>query len=97
MKKWSELNRTTRCTIVDIVCAVLCILLLVFCSCDNETAIDGIVNKVEQTRDYGYKYKVQVKKLKYFPEIDGGHYYWFLTNDTLLVGDTIHIGKLKEE
>lgn len=79
---------------MDIVCAVLCVLLLVFCSCDNETAIDGIVNKVEQTTDYGYKYNVQVKKCKGFPEIDGGGYYWFLTNDTLFVGDTIHIGKV---
>lgn len=69
-------------------------LLLIFSSCDNEVAINGIVNKVEQTTDYGYKYKVQVKKSKAFPEIDGGSYYWFLTNDTLFVGDTIHIGKI---
>ena len=95
--EWSKLKHTTRCAVVHIICLILGILLLVFCSCDNETAIDGIVNRVEQTSDYGYKYKVQVKKFKFLPEIEGGHYYWFLTNDTLFVGDTIHIGKLKEE
>lgn len=91
--KWSELKHTTRCAIVDIVCAILCILLLVFCSCDNEVALDGVVNKVEQTTDYGFQFKVQVKKFNNFPVTDGGHYYWYLTNDTLFVGDTIHIGK----
>lgn len=95
MKKWSELNHTTRCVVVDIVCVALCILLLTFCSC-GEVAQDGTVSAVKETSsiENKYKYKVQVKKFVSSAPINGGDYYWFWTNDTLMVGDTVHIGKV---
>lgn len=74
---------------------IVAIIAICLCSCD-EVAQDGIVSTVEEAstlEDY-YKYKVQVKKFIATPAIDGGNYYWFWTNDTLMVGDTIHIGKV---
>lgn len=68
--------------------------LLLLCSCE-ELATDGIVNKVEQSTSFNYNFKVQVKKNNSLSEIYGGSYYWFLTNDTLLVGDTIRISKVE--
>lgn len=98
MKKWSELNHTTRCVVVDIVCVALCILLLTFCSC-GEVAQDGTVSAVKETSsiENKYKYKVQVKKFISSAPINGGDYYWFWTNDTLMVGDTVHIGKVNSK
>ena len=96
MKKWSELNHTTRCVIVDVVCVALCILLLTFCSCE-EIAQDGTVSAVEETNsiENNYRYKAEVKKFVTSAPIIGGDHYWFWTNDTLMVGDTVHIGKVK--
>ena len=73
-------------------------LLLLLSSC-GEVAQDGIVSTVQKTHsiENNYKYKVQVKKFITSSPINGGDYYWFWTNDTLMVGDTIHIGKLKEK
>lgn len=97
MKKWSELKHTTRCAVVDAVCAVLCILLLTFCSC-GEIAQDGTVSAVEEASSTdNYKYKVEVKKFVTSATINGGDYYWFWTNDTLMVGDTVHIGKVNSK
>jgi hypothetical protein len=90
MKKWSELKHTTRCV-------ALCILLLAFCSC-GEIAQDGIVSAVEEASSTdNYKYKVEVKKFVTSAPINGGDYYWFWTNDTLMVGDTVHIGKVNSK
>jgi len=96
--KWSELNHTTRCVVVDAICVALCILLLTFCSCD-EVVLDGTVSAVEEANstENDYKYKVQVKKFVSSALIDGGNYYWFWTNDTLMVGDTVHIGKVNSQ
>lgn len=51
MKKWSELKHTTRCAIVDIICLILGILLLTFCSCDvygdYHYAEGGIITEVK--------------------------------------------------
>lgn len=91
MKKWSELKHKTRRV-------ALCIPLLAFCSC-GEVAQDGTVSAVKEAssieNNYNYKYKVEVKKFATSAPINGGDYYWFWTNDTLMVGDTIHIGKVK--
>lgn len=96
MKKWSELKHTTRCTVVDIACAVLCILLLTFCSCTNHEHCNihfeaGVVERVEKSHAYT-KYKVCVKE-RGMITLTKFDYYWFYTNDLLQVGDTIHIGK----
>jgi hypothetical protein len=70
-------------------------LLLLLSSC-NEIAQDGIVSTVKETSsiENKYKYKVQVEKFVSSAPVNGGDYYWFWTNDTLMVGDTIHIGKV---
>lgn len=73
---------------------------LLFCSCDD-TASDGVVVSVNQCNQYdnkyGYTFKVYVDRLKPLVLTDGGQGYWFLTNDTLQIGDTIHIGKICKE
>lgn len=74
-------------------------LLLLLSSCD-EVAQDGTVIAVEEMGSVessianSYKYKVQVKKFVSVAPVNGGNCYWFWTNDTLMVGDTIHIGKV---
>lgn len=70
--------------------------MLCLCSCDD-TASDGVVASVKQCDKYDYTFKVYVNRLKPFPYIDGGQGYWLLTNDTLQIGDTIHIGKICKE
>lgn len=73
--------------------------MLCLCSC-TEIAQDGIVTRILQGSDGGssqYSFSVQVQKLKPTSDLDGGKYYWFLTNDTLQIGDTIHIGKICKE
>lgn len=82
--KWSKLKYT-----------ILGILLLIFCSCE-EIVQDGTVSAVQETYsiENNYKYKVKVKKFMSSAPINGGDFYWFWTNDTLMVGDTIYIGKI---
>lgn len=69
---------------------------LLFCSCDD-TASDGIVTSVKLCDEYDYTFKVYVNRLKCLAQTDGGQGYWFFTNDTLQIGDTIHIGKICKE
>lgn len=73
-------------------------IMLCLCSC-SEVAQDGTVSTVKETYsiENNYKYKVQVKKFVSSAPINGGDYYWFWTNDTLQIGDTIHIGKICKE
>lgn len=68
-------------------------LLLLLSSC-YEAVQDGVVTSVEADVNYGYQYKVKVKKLKVPDEAYGGPYYWLWTDEVLMVGDTIHIGKV---
>jgi hypothetical protein len=73
--------------------------MLCLCSC-TEKAQDGIVTRILQNSDdngSGYSFSVQVQKFKATSELNGDNYYWFLTNDTLQIGDTIHIGKICKE
>lgn len=65
-------------------------------SCDD-TASDGVVASVKQCYEYDYTFKVYVNRLKPLESIDGGQGYWLFTNDTLQVGDIIHIGKICKE
>lgn len=69
-------------------------LLLLLSSC-SEIAQDGTVSAVEETNlNNDYKYKVYVKKFVTSALVNSGDYYWFWTNEILMVGDTIHIGKV---
>lgn len=68
-------------------------ILLSLSSC-YEAVQDGVVTAVESSIHYGYQYKVRIKKLKSPPEAYGGDSYWLWTNEVLMVGDTIHIGKV---
>jgi len=68
-------------------------LLLLLSSC-YEAVQDGVVTTVESSIHYGHQYKVRVKKLKAPSDAYGGEYYWLWTNEVLMVGDTIHIGKV---
>jgi len=79
---------------------LLFIAMLCICSCSTEKAQDGVVTRILQNSDSngsGYSFSVQVQKFKATSELNGGNYYWFLTNDTLQIGDTIHIGKICKE
>ena len=78
---------------------LLFIAMLCLCSC-TEKAQDGVVTRILQGYDGNsseYNFSVQVRKFKATSELNGGNYYWFLTNDTLQIGDTIHIGKICKE
>jgi len=77
---------------------LLFIVMLCLCSC-SEVAQDGIVSAVKEANsiENNYKYKVQVRKFVSSSLINGGDYYWFWTNETLQIGDTIHIGKICKE
>lgn len=75
---------------------LLFMVMLCLCSCDD-TASDGVVASVEQCDQYDYTFKVYVNRLKCLVQIDGGQGYWLFTNDTLQIGDTIHIGKICKE
>ena len=69
---------------------------LCLCSCED-IASDGTVASVKQCDEYDYTFKVYVNRLKPLAYIDGGQGYWLFTNDSLQIGDTIHIGKICKE
>ena len=75
---------------------LLFVVMLCLCSCDD-TASDGVVVSVGQDNNYHYNYKVYIQRLEPLPLIDGGQGYWLFTNETLQIGDTIHIGKICRE
>lgn len=74
----------------------LFMVMLCLCSCDD-TASDGVVASVKQYDQYDYTFKVYIERFTCLPLIDGGQGYWLFTNDTLQIGDTIHIGKICKE
>lgn len=62
------------------------------CSCE-EIVSDGVVTTIDKEEIHSnYTFRVRIKKNESVPEAFGGGYYEVLTNDTLQVGDTIHIG-----
>lgn len=65
-------------------------------SCDD-TASDGVVTNVKQYGHYNYTFKIYVNRLEPLAYMDGGQGYWLFTNDSLQIGDTIHIGKIGKE
>ena len=89
--KWSELKHTTRCAIVDIVCAILCILLLTFCSCDDyHYAQGGVITDIDKVTNYGHTYfrcKVHCHKTWIGLSTD----FYLLTDSTYQIGDWVQI------
>ncbi|WP_287385661.1 hypothetical protein [Lachnospira sp.] len=98
MKKWSELKHTTRCVIVDIVCTVLCILLLTFCSCDDyHYAKGGIITEVKVHCDkkmangeyLDARYRCKVKCSSFYNGFSTDFY--LLTDSLYQVGQRVQI------
>lgn len=91
MKKWSELKHTTRCAIVDVICAVLCILLLTFCSCDDyHYAQGGVITDIDKIDANGHVYfrcKVHCHKDWLGLSTD----FYLLTDSAYQIGDWVQI------
>lgn len=93
MKRF-ELKHTTRYIIVDIVCAVLCILLLAFCSCDDcHYAKGGTVTEVKVYCEkkmsngeyFAPRYKCKIRT--------NSNYYGFSTDFYLLTDSLYQVGQ----
>lgn len=74
---------------------IIAIIAICLCSCTNHDYCNrhfenGVVERVE--RSYAYaKFKVLVRERG--RDASNIFYYYFYTNDTLQVGDTVYIGK----
>lgn len=93
--KWSELKHITRCAIVHIVCAILCILLLTFCSCDDyHYSQGGVITDIDKvnTDSYGrghayFRCKVHCHSTWLGLSTD----FYLLTDSAYQIGDWVQI------